>query len=259
MQPSLPPTADPSLDLSQTHTILAAHLTAAGEMSGKLVQLPMDYGMPAPARTKTPRQKKEPKPKQLPMDLNIDGPSSNIAFQNAMADGTLCFSPQTLKFLPSNYWIQYESTFNDLVTKFFQRKNNANCRFPHKLHNALSIVDQDDSMYHLLGVKWVDDRVFKVDKLIFGRLLGLSAGSIDGSLFHRQGNFTSHGFVEVTDVDMNHLKQQYNISDVDMDRVRLLHHKDGVFVKGCDEDSVTKCRWDNEKAQMRQQTIQIPQ
>lgn len=257
MQPSLPPTTDgiPVIDMSQTHTIFAGQLSPTGEITGKLPG--MEYALPPAGKTKVPRQKREPKPKRLPDELNIEGPSSNDAFQSAMANSALLFSPQALKFLPSNYWLSYENTFNELVTKFFQRKNNANCRFPHKLHNALSMVEQDDSMYNLLGVRWVDDRVFKVDKFIFGRLLGIS--SIDGGLFHRQGNFTSHGFIEATESDLERLRQgHYDLSDVDMDRIRLLRHRDDVFMKGCDEDSVTKCRWDNDKAPARQPAIQIP-
>lgn len=43
---------------------------------------------------------------------------------------------------------------------------------------------------------WVKDTVFKVDKCVFGRLLGIK--SYDGGLFHSQGNFPSHGFRELT-------------------------------------------------------------
>jgi hypothetical protein len=119
-----------------------------------------------------------PKAKVLPQDLDGDFPWSNAAYDAAVKNPSLIVSPQALGFLPSNYWLNQESTFGDLVTKFFQRKNNANCRFPHKLFNALSVVEKDKSMWNLMGVKWITDAVFKVDKLIFGRLLGIT--SIDG-------------------------------------------------------------------------------
>ena len=187
---------------------------------------------------KQPRQKTA-KAKTLPLDLDVEGPMSNEAYQNALADQSLTVSPHDLGFLPSNYWLNLDSTFGDLVTKFFQRKNNANCRFPHKLYNALAIVDRTPEMYNLLGVKWVTDEIFKVDKLIFGRVLGIS--SIDGGLFHRQGNFPSHGFKELSQEELNELKATHDISDVDQDRIRLLHHP--LFNKQSKEESVNKCKW----------------
>lgn len=191
------------------------------------------------------RQTKAPKAKVMPPELDIEGPTSNEAYQAALNDPSLTVSPQALGFLPSNYWLNLDSTFGDLVTKFFQRKNNANCRFPHKLYNALAIVDQDPKMYNLLGVKWITNDIFKVDKLIFGRVLGIS--SIDGGLFHRQGNFPSHGFREVSSTELAELKNKYGaeIADVDQERIRLLYHESKMFTKTSNEDSVTKCRWAN--------------
>ena len=193
--------------------------------------------------TRKGSRKAQPKAKVLPSELDIEGPTSNETYKSALNDSQLTVSPQALGFLPSNYWLNLDSTFGDLVTKFFQRKNNANCRFPHKLYNALSIVEQNPNMYNLLGVKWVTDKVFKVDKLLFGRVLGIS--SIDGGLFHQQGNFPSHGFCEVTGQELEQLKANYDLSDVDQDRVRLLHHPGNLFSKTSDEDSVNRCKWGN--------------
>jgi hypothetical protein len=181
--------------------------------------------------------------KSLPAELDGDSPSSNLAYQEALTDASLVFSPQALGFLPSNYWLATDATFGDLVTKFFQRKNNANCRFPHKLYNALSLVDHEASLFGLLGVHWITDRIFKVDKFIFGRLLGIT--SIDGGLFHRQGNFPSHGFAELTGLEVQQVRVAgaANVADVDQDRVRLLYHKGSMFAKASTEDSVTRCKW----------------
>jgi hypothetical protein len=177
----------------------------------------------------------------LPPELDIDDPSSNRAYQAAMEDPNLTISPQAYGFLPSNYWVNLDNSFNDLVTKFFQRKNNANCRFPHKLYNALTLVDRNPLMYGLIGTQWVTDQIFKVDKLIFGRLLGIN--SVDGGLFHRQGNFPSHGFAELNIGELESLRATCDISDVDQDRVRLLFHKGGGFSRDSTEDAVTNCRW----------------
>jgi hypothetical protein len=147
---------------------------------------------PHAARKKLGSKQKPLKSKVLPTELDIDGPTSNVAYQAALGNPSLVISPQELGFLPSNYWLTTSVTFTNLVGQFFQRKNNANCRFPHKLFNALSLVEHSPAMFSLLGVKWVTDRIFKVGRLVFTRLLGIS--SIDGGLFHRQGNLPSHGF-----------------------------------------------------------------
>ena len=192
-----------------------------------------------------PRRRKKNAEKSLPQELEIVGPSSNDVFRAKLADPMMIVSPQELGFLPSSYWLNVDNTFGDLVMKFFQRKNNANCRFPHKLYNALAVVDQDPSLFSLFGVRWITEQIFKVDKLIFGRLLGIT--SIDGGLFHRQGNFPSHRFAELTVAEVDQLKTQYDLSDVDMDRVRLMYHKDGMFHRGADEDSVTRCKWQTDE------------
>jgi hypothetical protein len=183
--------------------------------------------------------------KHYPTELDVDGPGSNAHYEGALTNPALVFSPQALGFLPSNYWLAVDATFGDLVTKFFQRKNNANCRFPHKLFNALVLVDHNPSLFPLIGVQWITARVFKVDKLIFGRLLGIM--TIDGGLFHRQGNFPSHGFAELSQPDLDALKATHVLADVDQDRVRVCYHKVGSFVRGGTEDAVTRCRWITEK------------
>jgi hypothetical protein len=201
-------------------------------------QLPFDL---APAPKKSQSRNKQPKAKVLPAELDIDGPSSNAEYQAALSDGSIAFSPQALGFLPSNYWLAVDVTFGDLVTKFFQRKNNANCRFPHKLYNALVIVERDPAAFNLFGVEWITDQIFKVDKLIFARLLGI--GAVDGGLFHRQGNFPSHGFAELTGQEIDPLRAIHDLSDVDQDRVRLMYHRSSGFAKGSNEEAVTRCKW----------------
>jgi hypothetical protein len=201
--------------------------------------LPFDVTMgPLPAKKSKP---KAPKTKLLPLELESEGPGSNLAFQAAIANPSLVFSPQELRFLPSNYWLTMDANFGDLVTKFFQRKNNANCRFPHKLFNALALADHNPSLFSLIGVRWVTDRIFLADKFIFGRLLGIN--SIDGGLFHRQGNFPSHGFAEIAGGDLDQVRQRFGLTDVDQDRVRLLYHKGNMFSKTADEESVSGCKW----------------
>jgi hypothetical protein len=151
------------------------------------------------------------------------------------------FSPPALGFLPSNYWLTMDATFGDVVAKFFQRKNNANCRFPHKLFNALTLVAENPALFPLIGVRWVTDRVFKLDKLIFGRLLGIA--SVDAGLLHKQGNLPSHGFAELAAQEVAQLRARCDIADVDQDRIRLFYHRENFFTRNSNEAMITKCRW----------------
>lgn len=193
------------------------------------------------------RETKAPKPKKLPEELSGEGESSNSFYENALHSKNITFNPKVLGFLPTSYWASGDITFGELVSSFFQRKNTSNCRFPHKLFDALSIVESNPQMFNLFGVKWLNDTIFEVDKFIFGRLLGLN--SIDGGLFHGQGNFPSHGFVEVFD--------QIEGINIDHDRYRIIKHKDGLFTRNSKEDSITNCKWGGNHNSC-QSTLEIP-
>jgi hypothetical protein len=181
------------------------------------------------------------KPRTDPSELDLLGPSGNAAYSDACHNPSLILAPHDLRFLPSAYWANLETTFGDLVGKFFQRKNNANCRFHIKLFNALSLVEQRPDFFDWVGVQWVNDHVFKVDKFIFGRLLGIT--SVDGGLFHRQGNFPSHGFSEVTPAEIEQLRAQVDLTGVDCDRVRLMLYRGTGFSRNATEDDVIRCKW----------------
>lgn len=172
---------------------------------------------------------------QPPMNLD------NEAFNTICADKELKFNPHQLGFIPSKIWPDQEYTFGELVQDFFQRKNNANSRFSHKLYNALRIAEFDPFYVEFLGVSWVNHNVLKVNKNVFARLLGIK--TIDGSLFHQQGNFPSHGFLALDPVTARKCTIGCDISDVDFENVRLLFHQQGIFVRGCTEKALEQCKW----------------
>jgi hypothetical protein len=87
----------------------------------------------------------------------------------------------------------------------------------------------------------VTERVFKLDKFVFGRLLGIA--SIDAGLFHKQGNLPSHGFAELTPHEAAQLRARGDIADVDQDRVRLFDHPGNLFTRNSSEAMVAQCRW----------------
>ena len=131
--------------------------------------------------------------------------------------------------------------FGEIVINFFQKKNNSNCRFPHKLYNGLQIVEKRPELYSFIGVKWLNNCVFKVDKYIFGRLLGIS--SFDGGLFHSQGNFPSQGFREVvSEAELASLG--VDLTGIDFERVRVITHTNG-FAKDVDENAISQLKWNN--------------
>lgn len=164
-------------------------------------------------------------------------------FESICNDKQLTFNPKKLGFIPSKFWEDKEMTFGELVTNFFRRKSNSNNRFYHKLFNALKISEDDPFYSEYVGVEWANPKVIKVDKKKFARLLGIK--SIDGSLFHHQGNFPSHGFVELTTQNIADYFPNKKIENIDFDNIRLLVHQAGVFIQGCTEDVINDCKWIN--------------
>jgi hypothetical protein len=168
------------------------------------------------------------------------GEAGKDEFVSACEDRSLTFEPNDLGFVPVP-WPNRKRTFGDLVTNFFTRKSSASSRFLHKLVNALKIVDEDSSHYEIVGVAWLTDTILKVDKVKFARLLGIK--TIDGSLFHKQGNFPSHGFTEICPADARKMLSPQELEGVDFDIVRLITHETGEFCRGHMPDVEDKCRW----------------
>ncbi|OHT00722.1 hypothetical protein TRFO_32491 [Tritrichomonas foetus] len=171
--------------------------------------------------------------------MNIKSPivfDDDSFFKSAMNNPNLRFNPAKLRFIPSAFWGENDRTFGEIVKMFFQRKNNSKCRFPHKLYNALILSQLDPNLYHLVGAKWIDRIHILIKRSAFSRLLGIR--SIEGSLFHQQGNFPSHGFEEI---DPSVVKNQY--PNFDFSENRIIKHTAGVFIFGCTEADIAACKW----------------
>jgi hypothetical protein len=221
--------------------------------------VPPPVSAPAPARCKlTPAHKKVPssavpadrfwpvsaahhlRQRSLPdsSSLRLD---SDAEFEQVSADSAVSLNPQRLGFIPSQFWSESSITFGQLVRDFFQKKNHANSRFAHKLYNALKITTDDPFYIEFIGIEWITDNVLRIDKRKFARLLAIK--TIDGSLFHQQGNFPSHGFVELAETTALDFVTKDMLFGVDFDNIRLLVHQDGVFKKGCTEEDIGRCKW----------------
>lgn len=158
---------------------------------------------------------------------------SDQLYNDLCANRSVTLNPQQLGFIPSFFWPPKDIPFVDLVYDFFQRKNNVNCRFLHKLYNALRMSTVSPVYAEIAGVTWVTPAVIKVNKGQFARLLGIK--SIDGSLFHQQGNFTTHGFVELNREQAEVYCPHLDLAQVDFADVRLLVHQPGIFTSSVTE------------------------
>jgi hypothetical protein len=154
-------------------------------------------------------------------------------------------NPKKLGFIPNGFWADGDLTLGHIVESFFQKRNTANCRFFHKLFNALRLSAAFPELARHIGVEWITQDVLRVDKFVFARLLRIKA--IDGSLFHQQGNFPSHGFVELSESDARAECPPHLLVGVDYEAVRLLKHQSGVITRDCSSKESENCRWVNAK------------
>jgi hypothetical protein len=178
---------------------------------------------------------------QHPSPLLEPATQSDLAFALICRDRSIQLNPRHLGFVPAHSWQGDDITFGDLVTDFFRKKSNAGNRFIHKLFNALKVVETDHKFAAVVGVQWVSEKVLRVHKRSFARLLGIK--TIDGSLFHQQGNFPSHGFAELSAREARIDLPVEALIGVDGDEVRLLVHTPRVFVRQCPESAIDACKW----------------
>lgn len=156
---------------------------------------------------------------------------------------TTIIDPVELGFIPRSTWSERSVSLQFLRNSYFARKNNVNRRFEHKLFNALRITQMFPNLYPYVGVLWVSDSVFKVNKTVFAQLLNIK--TIDGGLFHKQGNFPRHGFVTVSDpLTLQHVSSM-DLQSIDGKDVLLLTHQAQKFSKLSSEEEISQCRWDD--------------
>jgi hypothetical protein len=151
--------------------------------------------------------------------------------------------PIALGFIPIGSWSPQTSSLHVLHDSYFSRKNNVNRRFEHKLWNALRITSVYPNLTKCVGVYWVNDRIIKVYKRAFAKLLNINC--VEGGLFHKQGNFTRHGFTVVMEAAAKQELTSEQILDVEFREVTLMTHKDGIFARDADEATISHCRWEN--------------
>ena len=177
-------------------------------------------------------------PKQ-PVSLLLKKSEADLSdFNRAISDPNLTINPRKLGFIPNAIWQDKEVPFSVIVKDFFQRKNSSTCRFIHKLYNAQRLTEADPSFIPIVGVTWVSDKILRINREVFAKLLMIKA--VEGSLFNKQGNFPSHGFDEVEPEVARSM-----FPDFDFSLERLLIHRHEHFVRGCSEEDVVLCKWNH--------------
>ena len=164
------------------------------------------------------------------------GAATDDLFYQLLISPNFTINPTACGFIPSLFWPDKEFAFADIVFDGFQRKNNVNCRFLHKLYNAIQFTRFYPNYTEMIGVQFITKNVLKVNKHCFARLLNIKA--IDGGLFHGQGNFPSIGFKELTKDEAEVYCRGVNIDDVNYDDIRLLIHTKGLFTADWNENII---------------------
>lgn len=148
--------------------------------------------------------------------------------------------PQKLNLYPSSIFKQTPITVRQLIDTHFKRRSSKKMPFHLKLFNALQLTTDNPNLVPLLGVKWITDRVFKLYREPFAKIIGVS--SVNGSLFNKQGSFPTHGFILVSRFE-HQLQVNEDLSDVDDETIRLYRHNSENFHQNATEEELNSCRW----------------
>lgn len=182
----------------------------------------------------------------------------DVVFLRAVMSPFCKVYPQAVQLLPTALWKDIECIrFGELVAVHFQRRNNDSSRFMLKMHNALRLTDDNPDLFCVVGLKWVNDVVIGLNKRIFAQLVGISPASVDGALLNAQGNFSTHGFVEISRSD--HLeKLGVPTEEVAMQRgsdgeYRFLVHAQGAVRRSRDVEKIENkgVRWQKDQFSFR--------
>ena len=164
--------------------------------------------------------------------------SPSETFEDACSNPRFTVNPSEVGFIPRDAWRDEDIPFGFLVMSFFRKRNSMHCKFPFKLYNALVLTDKHPLFFPYVGVRWVTETVLVVEKNVFAKLLGVR--SVDGSLFHQQGNFPSHGFVELPFEEASQIARD---NGIDTENTRFLRHATGDFRRNSQEVNLASIKW----------------
>ena len=216
----------PLLPHPRGHVDTARHRSLPIEPVRPPVQIPIGFG-----RAHTTSQPA----------LSLRQPVAELDFDKVCLDASVTVNPRRLGFVPASAWSNDAVPFGVLVATFFRKRNSMHCKFPFKLYNALKLTQQCPEFLAHVGVEWVTDSVFRVHRTEFARLLGVK--TVEGGLFHQQGNFPSHGFVELPFDESDRISREAGLGPADLSQVRFMRHAAGNFVRQSTERDLETCRW----------------
>ena len=162
-----------------------------------------------------------------------------------------------LHFIPEHKWDDKYHSLEYLSKNYFSRKNNENSRFEHKLWNALQITSAFPQSFEFIGVAWVTNEIFKVHKKIFAQFNNIKC--VNDSLFNKQGNFPTHGFIHASDDIIHQLIPEDQIQDLYQPDIVVFYHKDSTFRKDSNEDNINQCKYVFPRRQSRITKINMQQ
>lgn len=108
--------------------------------------------------------------------------------------------PHKIGMVPYEFFKKYGKdqsvSITTIVKEFFRSRMTKYTKFQYKLFDMLRLSLIYPKLGDLLGCSWINDKVFMIEKNAFACALGIR--TIEGSLFHKQGNFPCHGFIDCT-------------------------------------------------------------
>ena len=128
-------------------------------------------------------------------------PEQMPTFEDVYNDETCIINPTAIHLLPEKYWSQQPPTltFAQIVNSYFKQNRTQNSTFMLKLYNLLLISINYPILENALGVRWANDNVIEISRSGLVNIFNLRENTVDGSMFHRQGNFPTHKFIEINE------------------------------------------------------------
>jgi hypothetical protein len=120
-------------------------------------------------------------------------------------------------------------SLSELRLMYFTRRNGFSRQFEFKLHNALRVTMKYPKAYEYVGAIWISPSVTKVNACAFANLLGIQ--TVQGALFHKQGNFSRHGFTHLLRQSSPEFASSPDCDDVDDYNVRLYTDRSQRFLR----------------------------
>ncbi|KAK8834611.1 hypothetical protein M9Y10_013194 [Tritrichomonas musculus] len=169
------------------------------------------------------------------------------SFEEKLKDNSLKINPFILGFEPQKYWVtmRHDHTFCQIV-HYFRSRLSKNTMFMYKLYNMLLLTTKVPQLKNVVGVFWVNKFVFCVEREKIARMLGLSENCVNGALFNMQGNFPTHGFIEVTSSNLKEYGLTENNIKFQVD-VYYYAHKDRSFtMRSMTAEEINDIKYKNE-------------